>query len=122
MSEPYIVYVKPNAAGYIISVNSSEFLADLTGWVEIDSGHGDRYCHAMGNYFPSPLMTDGEAYRYKLADGKVVECTAEEIKEQENALENVSEEKDLDARINALEVNNAEMKEALEMILNGVTE
>lgn len=85
MSEPYIVYVKPNAAGYIISVNSSEFLADLTGWVEIDSGYGDRYLHAMGNYFPAPLMTDGEAYRYKLASGQVVECSAEEIAKQEEA-------------------------------------
>ena len=122
MIETYIVYVKPNVVGYITSVNSSEFLTDLTGWVEIDSGHGDRYCHAMGNYFPSPLMTDGEAYRSKLVEGKGVECTAEEIKEQENALENVPEEKALDARVNALEINSAEMKEALEMILNGVTE
>lgn len=85
MSNPYIVYVKPNSDGYITSVNSSEFLPDTTGWVEIDSGYGDRYYHAMGNYFPTSIMTDGEAYRYKLVDGKAVECTAEEIREQEEA-------------------------------------
>lgn len=85
MNEPYIVYAKPDSNGYITSVNSSEFLMDMTGWVEIDSGYGDRYLHAMGNYFPTPLMTDGEAYRYKLVSGKVVECTAEEIAKQEEA-------------------------------------
>ena len=89
MRESYVVYANPNADGYITSVNSSEFLTDLTGWVAIDSGYGDRYLHAMGNYFPEPLMTGGEAYRYKLVSGKVVECTAEEIKEQEEALKPV---------------------------------
>lgn len=85
MDNTYIVYVKPNSEGYITSVNSSEFLPDTTGWVEIDSGYGDRYYHAMGNYFPTSIMTDGEAYRYKLVDGKVVECTAAEIAAQEEA-------------------------------------
>ena len=33
---PYIVYVKPDDQNRIVSVNSSAFIADLTGWVEID--------------------------------------------------------------------------------------
>lgn len=82
---PYIVYVKPNDSGYITAVNSSAFLSDTTGWVEIDSGYGDKYHHAQGNYFPEPIWTDGGAYRYKLVDGKAVECTPEEIREQEEA-------------------------------------
>ena len=81
----YIVYVKPNDSGYITDVNSSAFLTDTTDWTEIDSGYGDKYHHAQGNYFPEPIFTDGGAYRYKLADGKPVECTAEEIKAQEEA-------------------------------------
>lgn len=85
MNNPYIVYVKPNESGYITAVNSSEFLTDLTGWVEIDRGYGDKYHHAQGNYFPESIITDGGAYRYKLADGKAVECTPEEIAEQEAA-------------------------------------
>lgn len=80
---PYIVYVKPNPNSYITAVNSSEFLTDTTGWVEIDSGYGDRYHHAQGNYFEKPIRTEGGAYRYKLVDGAVVECTAEEIMFQE---------------------------------------
>lgn len=82
---PYIVYVKPSSNGYIVAVNSSAFLPDVTGWVEIDSGYGDKYHHAQGNYFEKPIMTMGGAYRYKLVDGKAVECTAEEIKAQEEA-------------------------------------
>lgn len=85
MDNPYIVYVKPNSKGYITAVNSSAFLTDTTDWVEIDSGYGDKYHHAQGNYFPEYISTMGGAYRYKLVDGKPVECTAEEIKEQEEA-------------------------------------
>lgn len=83
--KPYIVYVKPNDAGYITAANSSAFLTDTTDWVEIDSGYGDKYHHAQGNYFPQPIMTMGGAYRYKLVDGAVLECTAEKIAEQEQA-------------------------------------
>lgn len=85
----YIVYVRPNESGYITDVNSSAFLTDSTGWVEIDRGYGDRYHHAQGNYFPKSIYTDGGAYRYKLVDGEVVECTVEEIAKQEEALKPV---------------------------------
>lgn len=81
----YIVYVKTNDAGYIERVNSSAFLQDLTGWTKIDRGTGDKYHHAQGNYFPQPIMTTGGAYRYKLVNGQPVECTQEEIQEQEQA-------------------------------------
>lgn len=82
----YIVYVKQNDSGYVTHVNSSAFLSDPSGWVQIDEGTGDRHHHAQGNYFPESIITDGGAYRYKLVDGKPVECTAEEIAEQEEAL------------------------------------
>lgn len=83
---PYIVYVKTDDTNRITAVNSSAFLTDTTGWVEIDSGYGDKYHHAQGNYFPQPIWTEGGAYRYKLVDGKAVECTAEEIREQEDTI------------------------------------
>lgn len=79
----YEVYVKTNENGYITAVNSSEFLADTTGWVKIDEGYSDKYHHAQGNYFDKPIYTESGVYRYKLADGVAVECTAEEIAEQE---------------------------------------
>lgn len=81
----YTVYVKTNAEGYITAVNSSAFLTDTSEWVEIDSGCGDKYGHAQGNYFPMPIITEGGTYRHKLVNGKPTECTAEEIKAQEEA-------------------------------------
>lgn len=83
---PHIVYVKVNSKGYIVAVDSSAFLSNVTGWVEIDSGYGDKYSHAYGNYFQESIRTEGRAYRYKLVDGKPVECTAEEIAAQEELL------------------------------------
>lgn len=84
----YIVYVNLNSNGYITAVNSSAFLADLTGWEEIDRGYGDKYHHAQGNYFEKSILTEGGAYRYKLVsakDKKWRESTPEEIAAQEEA-------------------------------------
>lgn len=64
MEQPYIVYIKPDDAQRITAVNSSAFLTDLTGWVEIDRGFGDRYHHAQGNYFPDTIMDERGIYRY----------------------------------------------------------
>lgn len=81
--KPHIVYVKANEDCYITAIDSSAFLTDTTDWTEIDSGHGDKYAHAQGNYFPKSVMTMGGAYRYKLVDGIPVECSDEELVEQE---------------------------------------
>lgn len=77
--EPYIVYVKVGDEKRITAINSSAFLVDTTGWMEIDSGYGDRYHHAQGNYFPKPIMDERGICRYKLVDGKPVERTQEEM-------------------------------------------
>ena len=116
--EPYIVYVKTNSDGYIVAVNSSAFRSDLTGWTEIDRGYGDKYHHAQGNYFPEFIVTDGAAYRYKLVDGKPVECTAEEIAEQKFPVNN-EHTITLENRVESLETESAEIKEALKIILLG---
>lgn len=119
--KPYIVYAKTDSGGYITAVNSSAFLPDTTGWTEIDRGYGDKYHHAQGNYFQQPIRTMGGAYRYKLVDGKLVECTAEEIAQQEELLKPVPTPT-LESRVEVLETDAAETREALEMILTGVTE
>ena len=76
---PYIVYVKVDESNRVTSINSSAFLADVTGWTEIDSGYGDKYHHAQGNYFDKSLCDERGIYRYKLVDGKPVERTQEEM-------------------------------------------
>ena len=105
---PYIVYVKTDSDGYITAVNSSAFLTDTTGWVKIDSGCGDKYHHAQGNYFQLPIITEGGAYRYRVVDGKPVECTQEEIAAQEEALKPVPTPT-LESRVEVLETTTDDM-------------
>lgn len=82
----YKVYVKTDETGRIVSVNSDAFLSNANGWALIDESDGDKYHHAQGNYFPHPIMTDEGVYRYKLADGKAVERTADEIQADIDAI------------------------------------
>ena len=77
--DKYSVYVKTDENNRITAINSDAFLSSLDGWVQIDSGYGDKYHHAQGNYFPQPIMDDRGIYRYKLVDGKPVERTQEEM-------------------------------------------
>lgn len=77
--QPYIVYVKTDAQSRIQAVNSSAFLSDTDGWIEIDSGYGDKHHHAQGNYFPKPLYDERGIMRYKLVGGQPVERTQDEM-------------------------------------------
>ena len=79
MEQPYKVLVRADAAGRVVAINSSAFITDTDGWVEIDSGWGDKYHHAQGNYLPGPLTDERGVCRYKLEDGAVVERTQEEM-------------------------------------------
>lgn len=79
MEQPYKVLVRVDSACRVVAINSSAFVQDTDGWVEIDSGYGDRYHHAQGNYLPGPLYDDRGICRYKLVDGAVIERTQEEM-------------------------------------------
>ena len=78
MQRPYTVYAQTDEAGRITAVNSSAFVGGDWG-TEIDSGYGDKYHHAQGNYFPQPIYTEDGIPRYKLEGGVPVERTEEEI-------------------------------------------
>lgn len=76
------VYVLPDADGRITRIDGGITVGnirDFTGWVLIDEGTGDRYNLCQGNYLPGPLTDERGVYRYKLADGKAVERTQEEM-------------------------------------------
>lgn len=79
MTDGYRVLVRVDDAGCVTAINSDAFVADASGWVQIDSGYGDTYHHAQGNYLPGPLTEDRGVYRYKLVDGAVVERTRAEM-------------------------------------------
>ena len=79
MEQPYKVLVRVDDAGRVVAINSSAFVTDMDGWVEIDNGWGDKYHHAQGNYLYGPLMDERGVYRYKLVDGKPAERTQDEM-------------------------------------------
>ena len=107
----YNVYVRVNSDGYITAVNSSAFLTDTEGWIKIDSGHSSKYGHAQTGYFPQTIFTDADVYRYKLVDGKAMECTADEVADQVRKVHLTG--KSLEERVNILESSVSETKRLL---------
>lgn len=83
--EPYHVYVQTDEQGRIIAINSSAFVSAEWG-TEIDSGFGDKYHHAQGNYFPQPIYTHDGIPRYKLVENAAQERTEEEIQTDRDAI------------------------------------
>ena len=82
------VYVLLDSYGYITRIDGGYTIGNITApenWVLIDEGNGDKYNLCQGNYFPQPIRTMGGAYRYKLIDGMVTECSESELLEQEEA-------------------------------------
>lgn len=81
------VYVLADEAGKVLRLEGEYSLpADLTNWIKIDEGYGDRYALAQSHYLPYSLFTTDGLYRYKLADGSPVERTEEEIEADRAAL------------------------------------
>ena len=122
--QPYVVYVKVDESNRITAINSSEFLTDVTGWTEIDSGYGDKYHHAQGNYFDKPLCDERGICRYKLVNGRPVERTQEEMDadyvppevkptDTERILQLESEKKLLTAQVQALSDRNDFMEDCI---------
>ena len=73
------VYVLLDSESRVLRLEGEYSLpADLTGWMKIDEGFGDKYALAQSHYLDKPLY-DGAILRYKLVDGKVIKRTAAEI-------------------------------------------
>ena len=73
------VFIKIDSKNRITAVNSEIFISDFSGWVEIDSGDGDKFAHAQGNYFPKPVTDENGVYRYKFENGNISERSEEEM-------------------------------------------
>ena len=71
--QPIKVYIKINSNNNIVDINSEIFIKDLTSWVYIDEGYGDKYTHAQSQYFEKPLINEEGKYNYKYLYGKIVE-------------------------------------------------
>lgn len=59
---------------------------DLTDWIQIDEGYGDKYHLAQSNYLNKPLMTEDGIYQFKYENDQIVERTTEEIEADREAV------------------------------------
>lgn len=138
--QPYVVYIRTDEKKQLIDINSSAFLLDVSGWMKIDEGHGDRYHHAQGNYLPKPKMDERGIYRYMAApaaewpgrealhrfihegaEWAIYERTQEEMDADYTppvAVPDGSIES-LAAEVAALRESNAQLQEALDLLLSG---
>lgn len=117
--QPYVVYVKVDESNRITAINSSEFLTDVTGWTEIDSGYGDKYHHAQGNYFDKPLYDMRGIHRYKayqFVDAPAGKIIARFFKNGEEyvILERTQEEMDADYTPTEIKPTTEQRVDALE--------
>lgn len=109
---PWKVLVRTDDAGRVVAINSNAFVQDTDGWVQIDSGHGDRYHHAQGNYLPGPLADERGVYRYRLEGGAILERTQDEMDADYTP---PAPQPTYDERM-------TELEEAIDLLLTGVTE
>lgn len=106
------VYIKINEQNIITDINSSIFLNNVEGYIQIDEGSGDKYAHAQGNYLDKCLVDESGRYNYKYVDNKVVELTEEEKESlfQSQEQQKITEQEKVNAQ---LLMENAEIKKQL---------
>lgn len=74
------VYILTDENDNVIRIEGEYTLPqDLTDWILIDEGNGDRYNLAQSLYLDKGLMTDDGIYQYKYINDTVTERTQDEI-------------------------------------------
>lgn len=81
------VYVLLDEKERIVRIEGEYSLpADLTGWVQIDEGYGDKYSLAQSHYLDGGLYTHDGIPRYKYEGGACVLRSEAEITADRDAL------------------------------------
>lgn len=70
---PISVYIKIDYSNAIVEVGSDIFITDISNWIKIDEGYGDRYYHAQSEYFDKPLVNENGTYNYIYKNGRIIE-------------------------------------------------
>ena len=70
--KPIGVYIRIDQDNNIIEINSDIFIEDLSGWIKIDEGFGDKYAHAQSQYFDESLINEDGQYTYMYSNGRVL--------------------------------------------------
>ena len=65
------VYIKINTGNEVTAINSEIFIKDLSGWIFVDEGYGDKYAHAQNNYLDDPIIDRTGQYNYVYINNKI---------------------------------------------------
>ena len=80
------VYIQTDADGRILRCDGGYTTpADLTGWIEIDEGTGDRYNLAQSHYFDGGLYTMDGIHRYRWDGSAAVLRSDDELEADRSA-------------------------------------
>ena len=117
------VYIQTDTEGRIIRCEGGcTTPADLTGWIEIDEGTGDKYNLCQSHYFEGGLYIMDGIPRYRWDGSAAVLRTDEELEADRAAIPDPKPSKTVEARLTALEAEAEQAKadrEALNILLGG---
>ena len=117
------VYVQVDSYGHIIRCEGGYTTpADLTGWIEIDEGTGDKYNLCQSHYFDGGLYTIDGIPRYRWDGYAAVLRAEEELEADRAAILESKPSKTVEARLTAMEAEAEQAKadrEALNILLGG---
>ena len=117
------VYIQTDTEGHIICCDGGYTTpADLTGWIEIDDGTGDRYNLCPRHYFEDGLYTMDGIPRYKWDSDKAVLRSEDELEADRDAITDPEPSTNLEDRVAALEADAAQAsldRAALTLLLTG---
>ena len=105
----FAVFVKVDEGGRVVDINSSMFLQNTEGWVEIARGVGDAFQHAQGNFMPKPIFNVDGIPIYKMEMGEIKERNKDEIQADVKP----TEKSPLEKRLEKLETSLNTIKELL---------
>lgn len=116
------VYIQTDTEGRILRCDGGYTTpADLTGWIEIDDGTGDRYNLCQSHYFDDGLYTDDGIHRYRW-DGSTAVLRSEEELEADRAELPKPQPTTIEDRVAALEADAEQAaldRAALALLLTG---
>ena len=117
------VYIQTDADGRILRCEGGYTApADLTGWLEIDDGTGDRYNLCQSHYFDDGLYTVDGIPRYKWDGSKAILRSEDELEHDRYAIPEPEPSPTLEARVAALEADAEQAaldRAALTLLLTG---
>ena len=117
------VYIQTDTEGRILRCEGGYTTpADLTGWIEIDEGTGDKYNLCQSHYFDGGLYTMDGIPHYRWDGSAAVLRTEEELEADRAAIPEPKPSKTVEARLTALGTEAEQAKadrEALNILLGG---